>query len=77
MYKQGSRRHKESTLLERLKSDHIKIKGPEPTVRKKYRDWTGKYFKLPPAQTESAYNRPLKKIVYDTWGDTRSVWLTK
>ena len=77
MYSAETTRYRERSLLNRLKPENTKIAGPPPTIRKKYRDWTGKYFKLPPVKTENAYNRPLKKVVYDTWGDTRGVWLTK
>ena len=57
--------------------ENTKIKGAEPTVRRKYRDWTGKYHKNVIAPPESAYNRPLKRIVYDTWSDTRGIWLNR
>ena len=77
MYSADTVKYKERSLLQRLKPENTKIKGPEPSVRKKYRDWTGKYHKTLIAPPESAYNRPLKRIVYDTWTDTRGIWINR
>ena len=77
MYSANFVKFKQRNLLERLKPENTQIKGPEPTVQKKYRDWTGKYHKTTISPPESAYNRPLKRIVYDTWADTSGIWINK
>ena len=75
MYSANVVSNRESVILNKLQPGKVLIKGPEPTLHKKYRDWTGKYFNAEPLKTANAYNRPLTKIVYDTWADTRAIWL--
>ena len=75
MYSAAVVKYKESALLNKLRYQNVKIKPPEPTLKKKYRDWTGKYYKTSPQGPPSAYNRPLKRIVYDSWADTRAIWI--
>ena len=74
MYSAANVTYRAKVRSEKLKPGNVQIKTPEPTIRKKYRDWQGKYYNSPPVAGPNAYNRPLKKILYDTMSDTRSIW---
>ena len=77
MYSAGNFKHRIPVVVSKLQASKVKIAGPGdgPTVFRKYRDWSGKYSLAKPDKEPNAYNRPLKKLVFDTWADTRGIWL--
>ena len=58
-----------------LAEENTKIRLPfRENTMKHYMDWQGNFLKNWVAPVKSAYNRPIKKIHYDIWSDTRSIW---
>ena len=58
-----------------LAPEYVKRRPPQfQNQYKHYMDWQGNFLKhwVPPPK--SAYDRPIKKIHYDLWSDTRSIW---
>ena len=57
-----------------LAEEHTKVTFPfMQNTRKHYMDWEGHFLKHWVAPPKSAYDRPIKKIHYDLWSDTRSL----
>ena len=58
----------------RLKRENDEIGIAPSHHRKHYLDWQGKWHKNWVAPVTGARNKPLKKIRYDIYSDTRSIW---
>ena len=58
-----------------LAEDQTKHQLPQfQNKYKHYMDWQGNFLKTWVAPPKSAYDRPIKKVHYDVWSDTRSIW---
>ena len=58
-----------------LQEENTKHQVPQfQNQYKHYMDWQGNFLKNWVAPPKSAYDRPIKKIHYDLWADTRSIW---
>ena len=75
MYSAGTFGYREPVILNKLQPKNVQIKPAEQTFKKKYRDWTGKYYVYQPLKAANAYDRPMKRPVYDTYADTRQAWI--
>ena len=58
----------------RLKQENDEIAIASSQHRKHFLDWQGKWHKNWVAPTTGARNKPLKKVYYDIYSDTRSIW---
>ena len=75
MYSNSTVRDREAIILHKLHPSKVKIQPAGQTFRKKYRDWTGHYNSVPLPKAPNAYNRPMKRPVYDSYADTRGAWI--
>ena len=68
-------RYRKPVLDDKLKPENVKHSFSQyHNTRKHYIDWRGNFQKNWSAPPASAYNRPLKKIHYNLWADTRTLW---
>ena len=67
---------KRKTIIEQqLKEENVEIAFPQyQNTRKLYMDAYGNFQKHWTPADPNAYNRPIKKIHYNLWNDTRTLW---
>ena len=68
-------RYRKPVLAEKLKEENVKQAFPQyQNTNKFYIDYKGNFHKKWAPPVASAYNRPIKKIHYNLWADTTSLW---
>ena len=68
-------KYRKPVLELKLKEENVKQTFPQyQNTRKHYIDWQGNFQKNWTAPPHNAYNRPIKKIRYNLWADTRNLW---
>ena len=68
-------RMRKPVLEQQLKDENVEISLPQyQNTRKHYMDAYGNFQKHWTESDPNAYNRPIKKIHYNLWADTRTLW---